>query len=205
MLNNNFSLLQYTRWTAHMARRKCSNWKRKTTKSSFYLLATMTMPMPLPQQPTTIARFCSHFTNYVGRWEHYFNKNRNGPVFLWLCDRIKLTSDTASEREREGARQLGRGIERGRERKAKNSTSEWVLFFFRKRRAINFMLFSCFCYAIAFARIFCPTPTISSALGKAITLNLNLIFFCVLVLNFCEWFWVVHFVIFFPVNTNCPV
>lgn len=132
MLNNNFSLLQYTRWTAHMARRKCSNWKRKTTKSSFYLLATMTMPMPLPQQPTTIARFCSHFTNYVGRWEHYFNKNRNGPVFLWLCDRIKLTSDTASEREREGARQLGRGIERGRERKAKNSTSEWVLFFFAK-------------------------------------------------------------------------
>lgn len=66
--------------------------------------------------------------------------------------------------------------ERKRERQ-RIQQSEW--FFFCKRRAINFMLFSCFCYAIAFARIFCSTPDVlSSALTR------NLCFFFSLILEF---------------------
>lgn len=132
---------------------------------------------------TTIARFCSHFTNYVGRWEHFCVSIK---IVMELCVPVIVWSHWTkktelAERPSGGERVSERGSDtehvnwsvasNKRERKAMNSTSEWVLFFFfflffiRKRRAINFMLFSCFCYAIAFARIFCPTP---SALGKAI-------------------------------------
>lgn len=137
MLNNTFSLLQYTRSTAHMARRKCSNWKRKTTNSSFYLLTTMTMPMPLPQQPTTIARFCSHFTNYVGRWEHYFNKNCSGTVFLWLCDQIKLLSDRASARERERHTPTGPWIRKRQREKGKEFNERMSVVFFYSQKTSN--------------------------------------------------------------------
>lgn len=65
----------HTRPSFITARRKCFNWKRKTTNSSFYLLtggsASSDGVCTDAIASTTIARFCSHFTNYVGRREHF--------------------------------------------------------------------------------------------------------------------------------------